>query len=105
MTISLITDGMLNYYDYPVVSGPQDVEGEYGPLPHRPCSPEGVVEPAPPRTPMMMAATGDTYPHVPCGPTGVDPTIDPPKVPRGLEGSTPPSSGPATPKCPKGDAK
>jgi hypothetical protein len=104
MTISLITDGMLNYYDYPIVSGPGDIEGAYGPAPHRPCEPEGIVEPRPPGVPIGMEATGTEVPHVPCGVEGSDPTIEPPRVPRGAEGGKIPNGSPSTPRGSRGDA-
>lgn len=104
MTIALITDGML----YPIITleglhAPLDPQGHIDPLPVTPCDPEGILEDTPPATPRLMRAARPAIPVVPCGPTGSDPTIDPPKVPRGVEGSgTPDSGSPSTPRCPRG---
>lgn len=105
MTISLITDGMLGYFvSLPPISVPEDPEGHCSPLPHRPCVPEGIVEPVSPRVPIGMEASGEGPPHVPCGPTGIDTTIEPPAVPHGTEGSeVAGTEPPAVPHDPRGD--
>jgi hypothetical protein len=104
MTISLITDGMLGYVNLQEIRVSDDLEASYGPLPHVPCAPEGIVEPIPPSIPIGLEASGVGPPHVPCGPTGIDTTISPPAVPRSAEGSLVPGSGPpAKPNDPQGN--
>jgi hypothetical protein len=105
MTISLITDGMLGYVNLQEIRVSDDVEGHYGPLPHIPCAPEGIVEPMPPAIPLGAEATGLGPPSVPCGPTGIDTTIRAPATPRSTAGSEITGTGPpATPRGPRGDA-
>lgn len=105
MSINLITDGWL----YPirrihVVTAPDGVAGTYDPLPVTPCAPEGGPPDPPPSVPLQAAAAGPDVPVPPCGPSGIDPTIDPPIVPEGQEGSEiAGTAAPAVPKCPGGE--
>ncbi len=107
MSINLITDGWL----YPihrihVVAAPADAEGTYNPLPVTPCAPEGGLSNPPPDVPLQAVAAGPAIPVPPCGPSGIDPTIDPPIVPEGQEGSEiAGTAAPAVPKCPSGEEK
>lgn len=104
MSINLITDGWL----YPIitkktVTAPDGTEGVVGSIPTTPCSGTGTPSDAPPATPTCALATGPSIPTVPCGTTGNDPTITPPAVPQGQEGSeTAGDEAPAIPGCPEG---
>lgn len=104
MSISLVTDGML----YPIVTlrqitAPTGTDGTVGEIPVTPC-PSGTPTNPPPATPLITQATGPDVPTVPCGTSGNDPTIDPPGVPKGTQGSEDVGSeSPATPKCTEGE--
>ena len=104
MSINLITDGWL----YPIrriksITAP-DAEGITGSKPTTPCSATGGPVNPPPATPTQACAIGPEIPTVPCGPTAVDPTINPPTVPVGQEGSeVTGTEAPAVPQCPKGE--
>jgi len=106
MSISLITDGWLYPIQpcSPAVTPPSDVDGTVDPLPTTPCAATGTPSDTPPTVPVGAQATGPDIPTTPCGTTGSDPTIDPPTVPRGQEGSeTAGDEAPATPECPEGE--
>lgn len=104
MSVSLVTDGML----YPIVTVPQltapeGTEGVVSELPVTPC-PTGSPTDPPPNTPILAQGSGPAIPTAPCGTSGNDPTIDPPEVPQGAQGSEDPlSETPAVPKCPEGE--
>jgi hypothetical protein len=104
MSINLITDGWL----YPIrrvhtVTAP-DANGTYDPLPVTPCDPVGTPSNQPPAVPTLVEAMGPEVPVSPCGASAVDPTIDPPTVPEGQEGSeVAGTEAPAIPKCPGGE--
>ena len=104
MSINLITDGWL----YPIrrvksVTAPNG-EGTISPRPTTPCGAVGGPPDPPPAVPMQAHAQGPEIPTVPCGPSGVDPTINPPTVPEGQQGSeVAGSEAPAVPKCPEGE--
>jgi len=104
MSINLITDGWL----YPirrihVVTAP-DASGSYDPLPVTPCAPTGTSSDQPPNVPVLAEAARPDIPVTPCGASGVDPTIDPPTVLEGQEGSEiSGTAAPGVPKCPSGE--
>jgi len=104
MSINLITDGWL----YPIITKPQlrapnGTEGAIDDYPLVPCSAIGLPSDTPPSVPDQAAAAGPSVPVAPCGATGSDPTLDPPEVPKGAEGSEDlGQEAPAPPKCPEG---
>jgi hypothetical protein len=106
MSINLITDGWL----YPIISRrplppPDDAEGVIDHDPTTPCAATGTPTDTPPITPTGLQAAGPGMPTTPCGTTGNDPTITPPAVPAGQEGSeTANDEAPKIPGCPEGEA-
>lgn len=105
MSISLVTDGMLcPIVRLPVMTAPDDGEAIVGPTPVTPCAVTGAPTNTPPAAPGSPQAVGPDVPSVPCGIVGSDPTITPPSVPSGQEGSeTTGDEAPAIPSCPKGE--
>lgn len=105
MTVSLITDGMLqSCCNWGGLRAPDDIEALIGDIPTTPCSPlaEDPTKTAP-TTPLQTKASGPATPSVPCGTTASDPIIDPPNIPRAAEASEKlGTETPATPRCPEG---
>jgi len=104
MSISLVTDGMLcPIITLPQLTAPDGTEGTMGERPVTPC-PVGAPTNPPPLTPLIAQATAPAIPATPCGTDGSDPTIDPPSVPEGAQGSEDLShETPAVPSCPEGE--
>jgi hypothetical protein len=103
MSINLITDGWL----HPIITkksltAPTNGKASVGPTPTQPCATTGAPTDPPPASPVTAKASGPDIPTAPCGTTGSDPTIDPPKVPKGQEASETGDTAPAVPRCPEG---
>lgn len=105
MTVSLITDGMLqNCCNWGGLRAPDNIEALMGDIPTIPCI-VFAEDPAKtmPITPLQTKAAGPAVPSVPCGTTANDPAIDPPIVPEAVEANEElGTETPATPRCPEG---
>lgn len=104
MSINLVTDGMLYpIITIPSITAPAGAEGTVGAIPVVPCAPNANPTNPPPQIPTIFSGTGPEIPTTPCGIIANDPTIDPPSIPKDIEGNeTPGHAAPAIPKCPEG---